>query len=309
MAMTMGIVIVINAIYTIHQLITQLATGAVYHLSEGKSKNPRFFDEDLDDHQPFPTLQQLLETLDSHTGFNIEIKWTMQLQDGTYELYHPTDINLYLDTILEVVLRYGAKRRIIFSCFNPDVCQAIRSKQNKYPVMLLTIGESQIYPRYSDPRCWSIKSAAQCAIMLEILGINVHTEDLLRNPSLVNLAITSNLIIFCWGDENADPVTIKFLKELGLHGVIYDKIHEISQKEVKESIFMVEAKENQKELRLVAAANAEMPPDQPPLQSIIKERILDFEKAKDQLAVGISAATSLQSLESQKPDYQTGDCS
>ncbi|XP_066157384.1 glycerophosphocholine phosphodiesterase GPCPD1 isoform X2 [Euwallacea fornicatus] len=228
--------------------LEQLRLLKVYHLTEGKSKNPKFFDEELEDHQPFPTLQQVLETLTPHVGFNIEIKWTMKLADGSYELYHPTDLNLYLDTILEVVLRFGGDRRIIFSCFNPDICQVIRFKQNKYPVMFLTIGESEIYPRYADPRCWSIKSATQYAIMIEILGINVHTEDVLRHPPLIQIAKNANLIIFCWGDQNADPITIKFLKQLGLHGVIYDKIHEYSSKEVKESIFLLEARESQKEL-------------------------------------------------------------
>ncbi|XP_066260644.1 glycerophosphocholine phosphodiesterase GPCPD1 isoform X2 [Euwallacea similis] len=228
--------------------LEQLRLLKVYHLTEGKSKNPKFFDEELEDHQPFPTLQQVLETLTPHVGFNIEIKWTMKLADGSYELYHPTDLNLYLDTILEVVLRHGGDRRIIFSCFNPDICQVIRFKQNKYPVIFLTIGESEIYPRYADPRCWSIKSATQYAIMTEILGINVHTEDVLRHPPLIQIAKNANLIIFCWGDQNADPTTIKFLKQLGLHGVIYDKIHEYSSKEVKESIFLLKARESQKEL-------------------------------------------------------------
>lgn len=109
----------------------------------------------------------------------------MQLRDGSYELYHPTDMNLYLDTILEVVLRHGGQRRIVFSCFNPDVCSVIRSKQNKYPVMFLTVGESKIYPQYQDPRCWSIPAAVQFANMTQLLGLCVHTEDLLREPSLV----------------------------------------------------------------------------------------------------------------------------
>ncbi|KAJ8921091.1 hypothetical protein NQ315_015888 [Exocentrus adspersus] len=288
--------------------LDQLRMLKVYHLSEGKTKNPRFFDEDLDDHQPFPTLEQLLQTLDHHTGFNIEIKWTMRLADGTYELYHPTDLNVYLDTILEVVLRYGGERRIIFSCFNPDICQVIRQKQNKYPVMFLTVGESLTYDKYSDPRCWSIKSAAQYAVMIEILGVNVHTEDLLRDPSLVRLATNANLVIFCWGDENADPGTIRFLKELGLHGVIYDKIHEYSGKEVKESIFLVEARESQKELILVAAATAETPQSPPP-QPVIKERALDYAKAKEQIGDVMSTATSLQSLESEMGDYEKGSTS
>ena len=33
----------------------------------------------LEDNQPFPTLQLAMESLDPHVGFNIEIKWTMQL--------------------------------------------------------------------------------------------------------------------------------------------------------------------------------------------------------------------------------------
>lgn len=277
--------------------LEQLRLLKVYHLTEGKSKNPRFFDEELDDHQPFPTLQQALETLDSHTGFNIEIKWTMQSFDGTYELYHPTDLNLYLDTILDVVLRYGGDRRIIFSCFNPDICQVIRLKQNKYPVMFLTIGESQIYSKYMDPRCWSIRSAAQYARMIEILGINVHTEDLLKDASLIKHGTEAGLVVFCWGDENADPATIKYLKDLGLHGVIYDKIHEYKSKEVKESIFMVEAKDSQKELIRLAAAVSETPQSPPP-QAVIKEPVLDFQSVKGQLGDVMSTATSLESLES-----------
>nr|CAH7743589.1 unnamed protein product [Callosobruchus chinensis] len=226
--------------------LDQLRLLKVYHLSEAKSKNQRFFDEDMEDHQPFPTLQQALESLDTHTGFNIEIKWTMQLQD---------------------------------------------------------VGESETYPRYQDPRCWSIWSAAQYAKMIEILGINVHTEDLLRDPSLLKLGLNAGLVVFCWGDENADPATIRFLKQLGLHGVIYDKIHEYSSKEVKESIFLVEARESQKELLQLAAATSETPQSPPP-QPIIKERVLDYEAAKEQLPDVMSTATSLESLESSLSDYQ-----
>lgn len=49
-------------------------------MAEGREKNPRFFDEDLEDHQPFPTLQTVLQELEQHVGCNIEIKWTMQLK-------------------------------------------------------------------------------------------------------------------------------------------------------------------------------------------------------------------------------------
>lgn len=244
----------------------------------------------------------MLEVLDPHAGFNIEVKWTMQYQDGSYELTNPVDINVFVDTIVEVVLKYAGSRKIIFSCFNPDVCTMLRLKQNKYPVMFLTIGQTAKYPRYHDPRCLNIQMAVQHATMAEILGVNVHTEDILKDPSQVKLATEAGLIIFCWGDENADKATIKYLKELGLHGIIYDKIDQYSSKEVKESIFLVEARESQKELIILAAANSELNPASPP-PPIIKERILDVEKARQHLDA-MSTATSLESLESNLSDYQ-----
>lgn len=196
-------------------------------MTEGKAKNPRFFDDHLEDHQPFPTLEQVLDVLDPHVGCNVEIKWTMKLQDGSYELPNPVDINAYVDTILEVsilntykhrhiavekfgfriklvrrfsskctfnvnfcfqvVLKYAGQRRIIFSCFNPDVCTLVRMKQNKYPVMFLTQGLTDKWPSYHDPRCFTIPAAISHATMMELLGINVHTEDLLKDPSQVNI--------------------------------------------------------------------------------------------------------------------------
>ncbi|KAK5646617.1 hypothetical protein RI129_005081 [Pyrocoelia pectoralis] len=266
--------------------LEQLRLLKVYHLSEGKSKNQRFFDDDLEDHQPFPTLLQLLELLDPHVGFNIEIKWTMQLHDGSYELKDPVDINVYVDTILEVVMKYAGNRKIIFSSFNPDVCSLLRLKQNKYPIMFLTIGQSMKYPPYHDRRCFNIESAVHHAVMMELLG--------------VNLATNAGLIIFCWGDDNADKATIKYLKELGLHGIIYDKIDQYSSKEVKESIFLMEARESQKELIRLVAVAAEQPAS-PPI--ILKGRLLDVEKAREGIDQ-VSTATSLESLESDMSDYQ-----
>lgn len=46
----------------------------------------------------------------------------LYIQDGTFELYHPFELNLYLDTIIKPVLQYGGSRKIIFSCFHPDIC-------------------------------------------------------------------------------------------------------------------------------------------------------------------------------------------
>lgn len=49
----------------------------------------------------------------------------------------------------------------------------------------------------------------------------------------VKLATDAGLVIFCWGDDNNDKDTIKKLKEMGLHAVIYDKLDQFTTKQVK----------------------------------------------------------------------------
>ncbi|CAG9784509.1 unnamed protein product [Diatraea saccharalis] len=233
--------------------LEQLQKLKVYHLVEGRNHEILFYDEDLEEHQPFPTLEDVLKNIDLHVGFNVELKWTMEMDDGTFELNNPFDMNTYVDKVLEVVLKNAGQRRIVFSCFNPDICTMVRHKQNKYPVMFLTIGITKKYQPYRDPRCLSIPAAVQSAVSSDILGIVVHTEDLLRDPTQVKLATDAGLVIFCWGDDNNDKNTIKKLKEMGLHAVIYDKLDQYTTKEVKESIFLVEARESQREIMRLAA--------------------------------------------------------
>lgn len=71
----------------------------VYHLVEGRSHEILFFDEELEEHQPFPTLEEALKVIDLHVGFNVELKWTMEMDDGTFELYNPFDMNTYVDKV------------------------------------------------------------------------------------------------------------------------------------------------------------------------------------------------------------------
>jgi len=197
--------------------LEQLQQLKVYHLREGKDRSQRFFDEELEEHQPFPTLHQALDSLDPHVGFNIEIKWTMQRKDG------------------------------------------LRLKQNKYPVMFLTQGVTKKYPPYRDPRAHTMQMAVNYANSAGILGVNVHTEDILRDATQVKMVIDAGLVIFCWGEDNNNPATIKHLKQLGIHGVIYDKIDKYNSKEVKESIFLAEAREMQNQLLKAAEALQDTP--------------------------------------------------
>ncbi|KAK8741750.1 hypothetical protein OTU49_002377 [Cherax quadricarinatus] len=226
--------------------LSQLQALKVYHKKEqGLS---RFCDEEFEDHQPFPTLQRALECVPLTCGFNVEVKWTMQLRDGTYELQHPFELNHFMDLIIKMILEHSGKRKIVFSCFHPDICTMLRLKQNRYPVMFLTQGISEVWPPYEDQRTSSIPHAILYAVNADILGINVHTEDLMRDHTQMKIALDNNLIVFCWGDDNNDQENIKFLKKAGLHGIIYDKIDEYNTKVKKESIFLCEEREAEEEM-------------------------------------------------------------
>ncbi|XP_054742278.1 glycerophosphocholine phosphodiesterase GPCPD1 [Anastrepha obliqua] len=231
--------------------VDQLNNLKVYHTAEGRTREERCFDnDDLLEHQPFPRLADVLDVIDSHVGFNIEVKWSQRLKDGSMEeeFEHTIDRNLYVDCILNVVFRKAGQRRIVFSCFDPDICTMLRFKQNRYPVMFLTIGESTKYQKYFDPRGNTIEMAVYNSLSMELLGIVAHTEDLLRDPTQINLAKSHGLVVFCWGDDNNCKDTIKFLKDLGSHAIIYDKMDVLTSKEVKQSVFLLQARESQNEI-------------------------------------------------------------
>ena len=49
--------------------------------------------------------------------------------------------------------------------------------------------------------------------------------------------IDQSQVIFVWTDEQNDKETVKHLKQLGVNGVIYDRMDQNNDKPVKESIF------------------------------------------------------------------------
>ncbi|TSK58037.1 Glycerophosphocholine phosphodiesterase GPCPD1 [Bagarius yarrelli] len=79
-------------------------------------------EEYIDEHQPFPSLSQIFQTVPDNVGFNIELKWISQMKDGTWDGNLSTyfNMNQFLDVILTCVLQNAGKRRIVFSCFDPD---------------------------------------------------------------------------------------------------------------------------------------------------------------------------------------------
>ncbi|RWS07450.1 glycerophosphocholine phosphodiesterase GPCPD1-like protein [Dinothrombium tinctorium] len=234
----------------------QLLKLSPVHNPEHKEKYD-FVDDDPQENQPFPTLKQVLETVNPSCGFNIEIKYPMLRRDGTWDgaADKLCDINDYIDIVLKTVLEYGGKRKIIFSCFHPDICSMIQVKQKKYPLLFLTQGQTDKYPPYLDPRTATVQMAAYFSLSQGFLGTSVHAEDLLRDTSLVTWLKDRGLVVFCWGDDLNSSMRIKQLKNAGVDGVIYDKVDEYSPKH--NQLFVAEAKEARKALIEVIAGTGD----------------------------------------------------
>ncbi|XP_062406145.1 glycerophosphocholine phosphodiesterase GPCPD1 isoform X2 [Sardina pilchardus] len=185
-------------------------------------------EEEIDEHQPFPTLSQIFQSVPEHVGFNIELKWICQNKDGSWDgnLSSYFNMNLYLDIILSCVLQNAGKRRILFSSFCPDICSMVRQKQNKFPILFLTQGVTTVYPELMDIRCQTTQIAMSFAQSENLLGISAHTEELLKSMEFISQAQSRGLVVFCWGDDNNDHENRNKLREQGIDGLIYDRICE-----------------------------------------------------------------------------------
>jgi glycerophosphoryl diester phosphodiesterase len=60
----------------------------------------------------------------------------------------------------------------------------------------------------------------------------------LNNEWLIEEAKDAGLVVIVWGDENNDPAVIRQMNEIGVDGVIYDRIEEF--KTDKDNVFRLE---------------------------------------------------------------------
>ncbi|XP_054900279.1 glycerophosphocholine phosphodiesterase GPCPD1 isoform X2 [Poeciliopsis prolifica] len=205
-------------------------------------------EEEVDEHQPFPSLSQIFQAVPESVGFNIELKWISQMKDGTWDgnLSSYFNMNTFLDIILTCVLQKAGRRRIIFSCFDPDICTMVRLKQNKYPILFLTQGISQKYPELMDVRCQTTQIAISFAQSENILGISAHTEELLKHLNYIGEAQSKGLVVFSWGDDNNEHENRRKLREQGIDGLIYDSICDAQGEQP--NIFQVEEQHSLQEV-------------------------------------------------------------
>ncbi|CAH8664847.1 unnamed protein product [Schistosoma guineensis] len=180
-------------------------------------------EEDLDpiELQPFPLLHSCFEEIDSDLGFVIEVKYPMDLKDGSSEMDHFFEYNFYVDTILREILTHAGKRRILLSCFDPNVCVMLQLKQQIYPVFQLGIS-----PEYADTRHADFQSLFWSALSHQLLGVCLESDRLLKVPGIIELAHSHKLVVLAWGEAVNIPEKRILLTQLGVDGIIYDCVNE-----------------------------------------------------------------------------------
>ncbi|KAJ1353293.1 putative glycerophosphocholine phosphodiesterase GPCPD1 2 [Parelaphostrongylus tenuis] len=237
----------------LHQLKLLMLDNVNYLKKKENVKKLVEDDDEAEDFKPFPTLVEALAKVDPDVGFNVEVKYPMMQSNGEHECDHYFERNEFIDVVLADLLNNAGSRRIMFSSFDPDICSLISMKQNKYPVLFLCVGETQRYTRFQDQRSSTSLTAVNFAAGADIMGVNFNSEDLLNDPYPVKRANDFGLITFVWGEDLDKKENINyFKKELGVDGVIYDRIGEderrrnvfIVEREVKRALFRIESGAN-----------------------------------------------------------------
>merc|ERR1711976_740897 len=105
----------------------------------------------------------------------------------------------------------------------------------------LSQGENSKYDDYQDPRTWTMKNARLFVAMADILGMNMMAECVMRNTAQLQPCRDRGQVVFVWTDDDNSGETVKHLKDLGIDGIVYDRMDVYNNKEVKKSIFSFES--------------------------------------------------------------------
>ena len=182
--------------------------------------------------ESIPTLRSLFSSVPIWVGFNIEIKYPIETKHEHLRALNKYECNTYVNTILECVFNHAHSRRIVFSCFDPDVCMLLQAKQARYPVLFLTC--SGICADFEDATCLSLRAAWMFAKTQRLQGIVAESTPILAQPSVVREIKQQDLLLFTWGSKNTELTNVIVQKKLGVDGIISDNISDLVRMQGKE---------------------------------------------------------------------------
>lgn len=118
-----------------------------------------------------------------------------------------TEMNEYLDVTLDAVFELAGDRSVFFSCFNPEVCILLCTKQKTYPVAFLS--DSMSSGPAGDLRAVSLQQAMRFARQWGIQGIVMAAEAFVAAPKLIKHVRDHGLVCGSYGSLNDDAELAK----------------------------------------------------------------------------------------------------
>lgn len=112
------------------------------------------------------------------------------------------ELNLFLDTILEVVYKHAGNRHLFFTSFSPEVCIMLATKQSTYPILFLN--DSSNWPT-GDSRALSTQTAVHFARKWGLRGVVMASEPFVAAPKLIRFVKDKGLYTSTYGAQNDDP--------------------------------------------------------------------------------------------------------
>ncbi|XP_067648601.1 glycerophosphocholine phosphodiesterase GPCPD1 isoform X2 [Eurosta solidaginis] len=198
----------------------------VFAIINGKPiEFPSHNEETRVEHRIFPTLVDVLEGLPKSLGIDVEIKWPQRRASGAPEAHQTIDKNFFTDRVLATVINHRCGRPLLFSSFDADICTMLRFKQNLFPVMFLTQGQTKKWSPFMDLRTRTVEQAINNAQAFELAGTAPHAEDLLSEEGAVLLQKARILgqISLVWGDDCNSKERVKYFVEIGATATCYDR--------------------------------------------------------------------------------------
>ncbi|KAF3282554.1 Glycerophosphocholine phosphodiesterase [Orbilia oligospora] len=175
--------------------------------------------------EPFATLEEILITLPSSIGFDIEIKYPTIFDRDEWQLVpFAIELNAFVDGILDKIFAKDSDRGIVISSFSPDICILASLKQSKYPVLYLTRGGCS---KLWDERARSLREAIHFAKTWDLFGTITVCNPILVCPKLVGTIKANGLICGSYGGGNNVPENAKIQAEAGLDIIVVDRFASI----------------------------------------------------------------------------------
>ena len=109
---------------------------------------------------------------------------------------HATELNTFVDIVLDQIYALGGKRNIAFSSFSPEMCILLAVKQQDYPILFISKAGSV---PVGDDRAAGLQQAIQFAKSWGLAGIVVRPGAFVMAPRLIGYAKSAGLVTSSYG--------------------------------------------------------------------------------------------------------------